>query len=28
MRMVLLQDVEPQSIGKPITIIETALHDK
>lgn len=27
-RMVLLQDVEPQSIGKPITIIETALHNK
>jgi len=27
-RMVVLQDVEPQGIGQPITTIETTLHDK
>jgi hypothetical protein len=27
-RMVVLQDVEPLGIGKPITTIETAIHDK
>jgi hypothetical protein len=27
-RMVVLQDVEPQGIGQPITTIDTVLHDK
>jgi hypothetical protein len=27
-RMIVLQDSQPQGIGKPITAIETALHDK
>lgn len=27
-RMVVLQDVEPQAIGQPITTLETVMHDK
>ena len=27
-RMVVLQDIEPQGIGQPITTIDTVLHDK